>query len=54
MLTPAMTVAEIVMKPETTPLLAAAKARGCTIHYGRHMLDEQVRLIAEFIGAMGS
>ena len=49
-----MTVAEIIMKPETTPLLAAAKARGCTIHYGRHMLDEQVRLIADFIGAMGS
>ncbi len=54
MLTPAMTVAEIIMKPETTPLLAAAKARGCTIHYGRHMLDEQVRLIADFIGATGS
>ncbi|MDD2366700.1 MAG: shikimate dehydrogenase [Desulfuromonadaceae bacterium] len=53
-LTPAMTVAEIIMKPETTQLLAAAKARGCTIHYGRHMLDEQVRLIADFIGAMGS
>jgi shikimate dehydrogenase len=54
LLTPAMTVAEIIMKPEKTPLLAAAEARGCTIHYGRHMLDEQIRLIAEFIGASGS
>ena len=53
LLTPAMTVAEIIMKPETTPLLAAARARGCTIHYGRHMLDEQIRLIADFIGATG-
>ena len=54
LLTPSMTVAEIIMKPETTPLLAAAKARGCTIHYGRHMLDEQIRLIADFIGATGA
>ena len=45
LLTTTMTVAEIIMKPETTPLLAAAKARGCAVHYGRHMLDEQVRLI---------
>lgn len=43
-LTPAMTVAEIIMKPETTSLLAAAKAKGCTVHYGRHMLDEQLTL----------
>lgn len=54
LLTADMTVAEIIMKPETTPLLAAAKASGCAIHYGRHMLDEQVRLIADFIGATGS
>lgn len=53
-LSPAMTVAEIIMKPETTPLLAAAKARGCTVHYGRHMLDEQIRLIANFLGVVDS
>ena len=53
LLTPVMTVAEIVMKPETTPLLAAAQARGCAVHYGRHMLDQQFRLIADFIGATG-
>lgn len=45
-----MMVAEIIMKPETTALLAAAKKRGCSVHYGRHMLDEQIRLMAEFMG----
>ena len=43
-------VAEIIMKPETTALLAVAKERGCPVHYGRHMLDAQVRLIAGFLG----
>lgn len=52
LLTPAMTVAEVVMKPETTPLLAAASAKGCTIHHGRHMLDQQVRLILNHLGAV--
>jgi shikimate dehydrogenase len=51
LLTPDMTVAEIIMKPETTPLLAAAKAKGCPVHYGRHMLDQQIRLMANHIGA---
>ncbi len=50
-LTPAMTVAEIIMRPEKTALLAAAERRGCTVQYGRHMLDEQLRLLARFIGA---
>jgi shikimate dehydrogenase len=49
LLTPNMIVAEIIMKPALTPLLAKAKEQGCTVHYGRHMLDEQVRLMAEFI-----
>ncbi|HWL29283.1 MAG TPA: shikimate dehydrogenase [Burkholderiaceae bacterium] len=48
-LSPDTIVAEVIMKPETTALLAAARDKGCTIHYGRHMLDEQVRLLAEFI-----
>ena len=51
-LAPGMTVAEVVMKPETTPLLAGAAERGCTIHKGHHMLDAQVRLLADFIGAV--
>lgn len=54
LLTSAMTVAEIIMKPETTALLAAAKEKGCTVHYGRHMLDEQIRLIASFLGVVPS
>jgi shikimate dehydrogenase len=41
--------AEVIMIPEVTPLLAAAKARGCPIHFGRHMLDCQVDLMFEFM-----
>ncbi|MEJ0069250.1 MAG: shikimate dehydrogenase [Pseudomonadota bacterium] len=52
-LTPDMVVGEVVMLPETTALLAAATARGCPIHHGRHMLDEQIRLMAAFMGATG-
>jgi shikimate dehydrogenase len=51
LLRPDTVVAEIIMKPEVTALLAAARDKGCTIHQGRHMLDEQVRLLAEFISA---
>jgi shikimate dehydrogenase len=50
LLTPDMLVAEVVMLPETTALLEAAAARGCRVHRGRHMLDEQIRLMAEFMG----
>jgi shikimate dehydrogenase len=46
-----MIVAEVVMRPERTALLDAAEARGCRIHFGRHMLDAQVRLLADFLGA---
>ena len=49
LLEPSTLVAEIIMKPPLTPLLKAAQERGCTIHFGRHMLDEQVRLMAEFM-----
>lgn len=42
-------VAEIIMKPTYTPLLIAAQQRGCAIHLGHHMLDEQVRLMARFM-----
>jgi shikimate dehydrogenase len=51
LLTPHMLVAEIIMKPEITPLLAAAKNQGCDVHYGRHMLDQQIQLMSNFIGA---
>jgi shikimate dehydrogenase len=45
-----MVVAEVIMAPETTPLLAAAAARGCPVHLGRHMLEEQIAIMAEYIG----
>lgn len=49
LLQPGMLVAEIIMKPELTPLLEQARQRQCSIHYGRHMLDRQVELIAQFM-----
>jgi shikimate dehydrogenase len=49
-LSPATTVAEIVMKREITPLLAAARALGCRIVLGREMLQEQMPLYLEFFG----
>lgn len=51
-LAPGMIVAEVVMKPEMTALLEHAAQKGCRIHHGRHMLDAQVRLLADFIGAV--
>ena len=41
-----MLVAEVIAKPEITPLLAAAAARGARTHSGIHMIDGQVDLIA--------
>lgn len=49
-LTPDQTVAEIIMQPEETAILAAAKARGCRTHPGRPMLAEQVALMCDFLG----
>lgn len=45
-----MIVAEIIMQPELTPLLAAAQARNCRIHFGKPMLDCQLELMASFMG----
>lgn len=50
-LTPGMLVAEIIMTPETTPLLAAAAARGCGVHPGLPMLEAQIVAMARFLGA---
>lgn len=44
-------ICDIIMVPEQTALLKAAKARGLKCHYGRHMLDYQKALIGAFIGA---
>jgi shikimate dehydrogenase len=46
-------VAEVVMKPEMTPLLIAAKARGYTVHFGTHMLNGQLELMMAFLGVAG-
>ena len=43
-------VAEVVMMPDMTPLLIAAKARGYKIHFGIHMLNSQLELMFQFLG----
>jgi shikimate dehydrogenase len=43
-------VAEVVMNPAVTPLLAAARARGCRTQPGVDMLFEQIPLYLEFFG----
>jgi shikimate dehydrogenase len=47
---PSMLIAEIVMKREITPLLEAARARGCRTVLGREMLQEQMPLYLDFFG----
>ncbi len=44
-------VCDIIMKPEETALLSAAKKAGLRVHYGKHMLDYQISFISNFIGA---
>jgi shikimate dehydrogenase len=49
-LAPSTFVGEVVMKQEMTPLLQAARARGCPIQVGTDMLFEQIPLYLEFFG----
>lgn len=42
-------VAEVIMQPEITPLLQAAKAQGLAIHPGHHMLEGQLAEILHFL-----
>ncbi len=42
--------AEVIMKPEFTPLLLAAKQRGHRIHSGVHMLSGQLDMMLNFFG----
>jgi len=49
-LTPATFVGEVVMKQEITPLLRAARERGCPIQIGTDMLFEQIPIYLEFFG----
>lgn len=48
-LEPGQIVAEIIMQPAETPLLLAARARGCCIHFGAPMLASQIELMAAFM-----
>ncbi len=41
-------VADVIMSPAVTPLLEVAAARGCRIHEGRHMMEQQLELMADF------
>jgi shikimate dehydrogenase len=43
-------VAEIIMTPTITPLLAAAQQRGCRTSLGASMLDEQYILVKQLLG----
>lgn len=47
---PEVLVVDVIMKPDVTPLLKAAQARGCRVVPGRHMLDGQVPAVAAFFG----
>jgi shikimate dehydrogenase len=44
------TVAEIIMTPSLTPLLAVAQEKGCRIQFGLPMLECQIELMADFMG----
>ncbi|MDZ4058019.1 MAG: shikimate dehydrogenase [Polynucleobacter sp.] len=47
-------VAEIIMQPAETPLLSAAKVKGCRVHFGAPMLSSQIALMAAFMrGTLG-
>lgn len=48
-LEPRQIVAEIIMQPAETPLLMAAQAKGCRIHFGAPMLTSQIELMAAFM-----
>jgi shikimate dehydrogenase len=43
-------VAEIIMQPAETPLLRAARAKGCRVQFGAPMLASQIALMAAFMG----
>jgi shikimate dehydrogenase len=47
---PSALIAEVVMKPDMTPLLIAAEKRGHAIHFGIHMLNSQLDLMMQFLG----
>ena len=49
-ISPSTFVGEVVMKEEITPLLAAARSKGCDYQVGTDMLFEQIPAYLEFFG----
>jgi shikimate dehydrogenase len=49
MLRPGLLAAELIMRPEETSFLRAARKQGAAVHYGRHTLEGQKTLMAEFL-----
>lgn len=49
-LTAGQIVADAIMQPKVTALLAAAQNKGCTIQYGFPMLECQLEMMAKFMG----
>ena len=49
-ITPDTFIGEVVMKSEYTPLLQAAKAKGCAVQVGTDMLFEMIPAYLEFFG----
>ena len=49
-ISPTTFVGEVVMKSEYTPLLKAARAKGCPVQIGTDMLFEQIPAYLEFFG----
>lgn len=47
-----MVVADVIAKPEITPLLEAARLRGARVHSGMHMIFGQVDLIAAHLAEL--
>jgi len=45
-------IADAIMEPATTPLLAAAQAKGALIFPGKPMLESQILLMAKHMGAL--
>lgn len=52
-LAPGTVVADVIMKIDFTPLLLAARERGCTIHMGREMFIEMAPLYLSLFGYDG-
>jgi shikimate dehydrogenase len=49
-ISPGALVGDVVMRQEITPLLRAAKEKGCTVQVGTDMLFEQIPAYLEFFG----